>query len=79
MSALVSIATLSSVEHVALATLFKSICDALAAKSRELSFNNKTQIGVAGHIMSKYNKRVVRDAHKSFSEQCPQLARALQW
>lgn len=73
-SALVSIATLSSVEHVSRANLFKSICDALALKSGELSFSNKTQIGVAGHIMSKYNKRVVRAARKSFSEKCPQLA-----
>ena len=73
-SALVSIATLSSVEHVSRGNLWKSICDALALKNGELSFNNKTQIGVAGHIMSKYNKRVVRAVRKSFSEKCPQLA-----
>eukprot|EP00435_Cladocopium_sp_Y103_P065121 s819_g27.t1 len=73
-SALVSTATLSAVENVSSTSLFKSICDVLALKSGELSFNNKTQIGVACHIMSKYNKRVVRAASKSFSEKCPQLA-----
>lgn len=73
-SALVSVAMLSAVGNLSLASLFSSICDALALKSSELSLNNKTQLGVAGRIMTKYHEQVVQAVCKSFSEKCPELA-----
>eukprot|EP00435_Cladocopium_sp_Y103_P068266 s18_g31.t1 len=73
-SALVSVATLSSLESLSLAMLFGSICNALLLKSGELSFNNKTQVGVAGQIMSRHNQQVVQAVSESFSERCPELA-----
>ena len=73
-SALVSVAMLSAVGNLSLTSLFSSICDALALKSSELSLNNKTQLGVAGRIMTKYHEQVVQAVCKSFSEKCPELA-----
>ena len=73
-SALVSVAMLSAVGNLSLTSLFSSICDALALKSSELSLNNKTQLGVAGRIMTKYHEQVVQAVRKSFSEKCPELA-----
>ena len=73
-SALVSVATLSSLDNLCLTMLFQSICDALALKSGELSFNNKTQVGVAGQIMAKYREEVVKAVSHSFAGKCPELA-----
>ena len=73
-SALVSVAMLSAVGNLSLTPLFSSICDALALKSSELSWNNKTQLGHAGRIMRRYHKEVVQAMHKSLSEKCPELA-----
>mmetsp|Transcript_77624 Transcript_77624/g.157992 ORF Transcript_77624/g.157992 Transcript_77624/m.157992 type:complete len:380 (-) Transcript_77624:245-1384(-) len=73
-SALVSVATLSSLEALSLAMLFGSICNTLLLKSSELSFNNKTQVGVACQIMSRHNEQVVQAVSMSCSETCPELA-----
>lgn len=73
-SALVSVATLSSLEALSLAMLFGSICNALLSKTSELSFNNKTQVGVACQIMSRHNEQAVEDVRKSCSARCPDLA-----
>ena len=73
-SALVSVATLSSFEALSLAMLFGSICNTLLLKSSELSFNNKTQVGVACQMMSRHNEQAVQAVSMSCSETCPELA-----
>ena len=57
-SALVSIATLASLENLlkmSLTEIFRGICEA-SALNEELSFDNKTQVRVAGKITSKHKK-----------------------
>ena len=73
-SALVSVATLSSLETLSLTRLFHSLCDALVLKRKELTFNNKTQVGVAGRIMRIHQQQVVEAVTRSLSEKCPELA-----
>ena len=74
-SALVSIATLASLENVEnMSELFRDICKALALRNEELSFNNKTQVGVAGKIMSKHNRQCVQAVSMSICTTCPELA-----
>lgn len=73
-SALVSVATLSSLETLSLTTLFHSLCNALVLKRKELSVNDKTQVGVAGRIMRLHDQQVVQAVTQSLSEKCPELA-----
>eukprot|EP00438_Fugacium_kawagutii_P021946 Skav228287 [mRNA] locus=scaffold1313:177854:180086:+ [translate_table: standard] len=71
-SALVSLANLSTIDSLSMTTipLFQSFCNALALTCEELSFNNKTQIGVACHVMGKFHKEVVLAASKSLRQKC---------
>lgn len=75
-SALVSLANLSTIDGLSMTTipLFLSVCDALPLKCEELSCNNKTQISVASHVMGKFHKEVVLAVSKSLRQKCPQLA-----
>ena len=76
-SALVSIATLASLENLkkmSLTETLRGICEALALRNEELSFDNKTQVGVAGKIMKKHNKKCVRAVSMSICAMCPELA-----
>lgn len=75
-SALVSLANLSTIDSLSMTTisLFQSVCDALAFRYEELSFNNKTQIGVSNHVMGKSHKEVVLAVSKSLRQKCSKLA-----
>eukprot|EP00438_Fugacium_kawagutii_P034765 Skav225377 [mRNA] locus=scaffold329:446282:450573:- [translate_table: standard] len=74
-SALVSFAALSSIESLSKNTcwLFQSVCSTLVVKSKELTFTQKTHVGVAVQIMREHNEQVIRDV-REVAGKCPELA-----